>query len=115
MTPDQRKALVFFHTTKIKSARFSALSSKPNYSCSNYSHQKDDSSGSRFHSASGKMSISVENCNISTLPQATLMAIWIKAKEYFKSNNGVLAATGSDKKLKMVAAHYTTTPHFVTI
>ena len=59
--------------------------------------------------------ISVENCNLSTLPQATLMAIWIKAKEYFKSNNGVLAATGSDKKFKMVAVHYSITSHFVTV
>ena len=39
------------------------------------------------------MSVSVENCNISTLPQATLTAMWNKAEEYFRSSNGIFASS----------------------
>ena len=52
------------------------------------------------------MSVSVENCIVSTLPQATLMAMWNKAEEYFRSSNGILPAPGSDIKSKMVASRY---------
>ena len=104
MTPDQRKALVQkFDGTKVKSAMFSVLSSESHYpGCSN-SQQKGSS---KFESAPRRMSVSVENCNISTLPQATLTAMWNKAEEYFRSSNGILPAPGSDKKSKMVASHY---------
>ena len=61
------------------------------------------------------MSVSVENCNISTLPQATLSAMWNKAEEYLKSSNSVLPAPGSNKKSKMVASHSGIAPHFVTV
>ena len=113
MTPDQRKALVQkFDGTKVKSAMFSVLSSESDYpGCSN-SQQKG---GSKFESAPRRMSVSVENCNISTLPQATLTAMWNKAEEYLRSSNGILPAPGSDKKSKMVASRHRTAPHFVTV
>ena len=113
MTPDQRKALVQkFDSTKIKSATFSVLSSEPDLPCCSYSYQKGDSSGVRLDTASQKMSVSVENCNISTLPQATLSAMWNKAEEY---SNGVLPAPGSNKKSKMMASHSGIAPHFITV
>ena len=116
MTPDQRKELVQkFDSAKIRSTTLSVVSSEPDLPCCIYSHQKADSSGSRLDSASQKMSVSVENCNISTLPQATLNAMWNKAKEYLKSSNSVLPAPGNDKKSKMVASRSGTAPHFVTV
>ena len=71
MTPDQRKALVQkFDSARIKSRALS-VSDIPCCSYSVSSHQDGGNSASTLQ----KMSISVENCNISTLPMATLTSM----------------------------------------
>ena len=70
MTTDQRKVLVQkFDSAKLKVTTFSVSSSEPDLPCCSYSYKKSDSSAPTLDSLSQKLSISVENCNILTIPQ----------------------------------------------
>ena len=59
------------------------------------------------------MSITSENCGITTLLQPTLDSIWMKALEYVLSSSDVVAAPGGDPKAKMVSSRSGTSPHYV--
>lgn len=59
------------------------------------------------------ISITSEDCGITTLPQPTLDSIWTKALEYVLSSSDVVAAPGGDPKAKMVSSRSGTSPHYV--
>ena len=97
MTPEQRKEVVKkFDNAKVKSkAPPITESDLPCCSHSTVCYQGDDveSSGeARMNPTLCKMSVSAEDSNISTLPVATLKAMWNKAEEYLKSGNSVVPA-----------------------
>ena len=71
--------------------------------------------GQEYNQASKYLSISAADSNISTLPKATLEAMWDKAEEYLQSNIDVVSAPGSDPKAKMVTSRSGSSPHFVQI
>lgn len=52
---------------------------------------------------------------ISTLPLATLDAMWNKAEEYLLSSSDIQTAPGNDRKSKMVTSRSGGTPHFVRV
>ncbi len=62
-----------------------------------------------------QLSVTAKECNMSTLPFATLDAMWTRAEVYLPSINDVLPAPGSDRKSKKVASRSGSTPHFVRV
>ena len=62
-----------------------------------------------------QLSISAWACGISTLPFATIDAVWSKAEEYLQASNDVAQAPGNDPKPKMVTYRSGGTPHFVRV
>ena len=94
MTPEQRKEVVKkFDNAKVKSkAPPITESDLPCCSHSTVCHQEDDAESSgeaRMNPTLCKMSVSAKD---STLPVATLKAMWNKAEEYLKSGNSVVPA-----------------------
>jgi len=61
------------------------------------------------------LSVAVKDCGISTLPHATLDAMWNKAEEYLLSSSDIQTAPGNDRKSKMVTSRSGGTPHFVRV
>jgi len=59
------------------------------------------------------LSVSVDDSNISSLPKATLEAMWSKAEEYLLSKVDVVPAPGGDSKAKIVTSRSGPLPHFV--
>ena len=61
------------------------------------------------------LSISVEECGISTLPHITLQMIWQKAEKLLNSEKAITSAPGSDAKARMVLPQSSAVPHFITM
>ena len=59
------------------------------------------------------MSVESEDCGITTLPQATVDSMWMKALEYVLSSSDVVAAPHGDPKAKVVSSRSSTSPHYV--
>ena len=60
------------------------------------------------------LSIKVKDCGITTLPFATLDAMWSKAEQYLGTND-VQQAPGDDRKSKMITSRSSSTPHFIRV
>ena len=62
-----------------------------------------------------QLSTSARSYGISTLPFATLNAMWSEAEEYLNSSNNVVQAPGDNPKSKMVTSRTGNTPHSVRV
>ena len=107
MKRKQRKQLVAkFDSMKLKCI---TIASTPPVS------ESAQSASSVTQVASKYLSISAADSNITSLPKATLEAMWDKAKEYVQSKIDVMTAPGSDPKPKMVTSRSGSSPHFVQV
>ena len=110
MKPEQRKQLVKqFDSMKLKC--ITVASTLP----VSQTMQSTILSVSQEGQASKHLSISAVGSNISTLPKATLEAMWDKAEDYLQSSVDVVAAPGSNPKAKMVTSRSGSSPHFVQV
>ena len=119
MMHEQKKAaLKHFDSAKVKGSSFSFPSSCGSVASSGPSSQPSQDSSTALEGEGSSLlhpkqvSMSARSCGISTLPFATLDAMWSKAEEYLNSSN-VVQAPGDDPKSKMVTSG--NTPHFVRV
>ena len=107
MKPEQRKQLVKqFDSMKLKCITVSSTLPVSQSTIPSVSHERQ---------LSKHLSISAADSNISTLPKATLEAMWNKAEDYLQSSVDVVAAPGSNPKAKMVTSRSGSSPHFIQV
>ena len=101
MTHEQRKAaLKRFDSAKVKGSSFSFPSFCGSVASPSPSSQTSQDSSTALEGEGSsllhpkQLSTSVRSCGISTLPFATLDAMWSKAEEYLNSSNNVVQAPG---------------------
>ena len=116
MKPEQRKEIVKqFDSMKLKCITVTSTSLVSPSIQSGVTTLSVTQDGQEHNQASKYLSISAADSNISTLPKATLEAMWNKAEEYLQSKVDVVAASGGDPKAKMVTSRSGSSPHFVQV
>ena len=121
MHEQKKAALKHFDSAKVKGSSFSFPSSCGSVASSGPSSQPSQDSSTALEGEGSsllhpkQLSMSARSCGISTLPFATLDAMWSKAEEYLNSSNNVVQPPGDDPKSKMVTSRTGNTPHFVRV